>query len=135
MAKYVDVVSINFYAMELPVEYLNHIYEITQKPVMITEFAFCAGSDYGFVHNTNGAQNVIVKTQAKRAELYDSFVSKAYDLPYMIGTHWFALYDYQGDEHGLLGNYGLYDLDDQPWEDFTSGVKVTNRNILSKLNR
>ena len=30
---------------------------------MITEFSFCTGSDYGFVRNTNGAQNVIVKTR------------------------------------------------------------------------
>ena len=32
---------------------------------MITEFSFCTGSDYGFVHNTNGAQNVIVKNQTR----------------------------------------------------------------------
>lgn len=133
MARYVDVISINFYSMELPKEYLDHLYAVTRKPVMITEFCFCAGGAYGFVHNTNGAQNVIVKTQARRAEAYEAFVTGAFNLPYMVGTHWFALYDYHGDEHGLKGNYGLYDLDDRPWEELIEGVEKTNRNILDSL--
>lgn len=133
MAKYVDVLSLNFYSMQFPAEYLDHVYEITQKPVMITEFCFCAGSDYGFIRNTNGAQNVIVKTQARRAEAYDAFVTDAFNRPYMVGTHWFALYDYHSEADGLRGNYGLYDRNDNPWEELIAGVTKTNRRILSKF--
>lgn len=135
MAKYVDVLSLNFYSMKLPVEYLDHVYEITQKPIMITEFCFCAGSDYGFTRNTNGAQNVIVKTQARRAEVYDAFVTDAFNRPYMVGTHWFALYDYHSKTDGLRGNYGLYDRNDNPWEEFVCGVTKTNQAILSEVKK
>lgn len=133
MAKYVDVASLNFYSMKFPADYLDHVYELTQKPIMITEFSFCTGSDYGFVRNTNGAQNVIVKNQTRRAEAYEAFVTDAFNRPYMVGTHWFALYDYHSEGEGLRGNYGLYDRYDNPWQEFIAGVKRTNLMILDQM--
>ena len=51
----------------------------------------------------------------------------------MVGTHWFALYDYHSEGEGLRGNYGLYDRYDNPWQEFIAGVKRTNLMILDQM--
>ena len=132
MGKYIDVMSINFYSFDLPESYLKHAYEITGKPMMITEFSFCAGRSAGFDLITNGAQLAHVRDQKQRGDSYKHFVKQAASLPYMIGTHWFALYDFL-DRQGLIGNYGLYDKDDNLWSEFAEAVKETHEDILDSL--
>lgn len=127
MKKYVDVVTVNFYeTLDIYEDYLTEVHEITGKPIMITEFGFCAGREAGFLRNTNGAQNVLVKNQKRRGECYKDFVLSAYKLPFIIGTHWFALYDFGYNVHGLIGNYGLYDLKDNLWEELAEAAKSTH---------
>lgn len=128
MKDYVDLISLNFYSFDLPNRWLAHISRMTNKPMMITEFSICAGSSAGFPLSTNGARAVIVRDQQRRAEAYDRFVREAAALPFMVGLHWFALYDY-GNPQGLIGNYGLLSLKDEPWEQFVEGVKQTNEQI------
>lgn len=128
MKDYVDVLSLNFYSFDLPNHLLKYISELTNKPIMITEFSFCAGRTAGYPLSTNGARTVLVRDQQRRAETYDQFVREAAKLPFMVGLHWFALYDY-GNPNGLIGNYGLLDLNDEPWEEFVKGVKQTNKEI------
>ena len=127
MKNYVDVISVNFYnTLDVYEKYLTDIHEITGKPIMITEFSFCAGREAGFLRNTNGAQNVLVRDQKRRGECYRDFVLSAYKLPFIVGTHWFALYDFGMNRHMLIGNYGLYDLKDNLWEEFSEVVKSTH---------
>lgn len=125
---YVDALSFNFYSFGLPEGLLGRVSGMTDKPVMITEFAFCAGRTAGFLRSTNGARNVLVRDQRRRAEAYDRFVKRAAALPYMIGLHWFALYDY-GNPNGLIGNYGLLDLKDEPYAAFVAGVRQTHEDL------
>jgi hypothetical protein len=88
---------------------------------MVTEFSVCAGREAGFLINTNGARSVLVKDQKRRGEVYGNFVTTAFSLPFVVGTHWFALYDF-GNVNGLIGNYGLLDLKDNPYTVFTDAV-------------
>jgi|GEM_PF-1585545 len=129
MKDYADALSLNFYSFDLPVRWLSRMHERTGLPIMVTEFSFCAGAESGFLENTNGARNVLVRTQARRGEAYQAFVEQAASLPYMVGAHWFALYDY-GNPRGLIGNYGLLDLADEPWQEFTDSARQTNESIL-----
>jgi len=128
MKDYADLISLNFYSFDLPKRWLAHIHALTGLPIMVTEFSFCAGAESGFLHNTNGARNVLVRTQARRGEAYRAFMEEAVSLPYMVGAHWFALYDY-GNPQGLVGNYGLLDLADEPWSEFASSVRQTNESV------
>jgi hypothetical protein len=132
MRSYVDVISINFYSFDLPISWLESIHNLTGKPMMVTEFSFCAGREAGFLYNTNGARKVIVRNQQRRAEAYDDFVTGAAKLPFMIGAHWFAYYDF-GHRDGLIGNYGLVDFMDEPYEAFTTGVTATNLNVARRF--
>jgi len=128
MGKYVDVVSFNTYSMKLPEKQLGYLHEVTGRPILLTEFAFCAGSRDGFVYNTNGANGVLVANQHRRCELYDQFVKRAAGLPFMLGTHWFAMYDY-GHREGLIGNYGLLKLNDEPWAELCAAVAQTHEQL------
>ncbi|WP_308637178.1 beta-galactosidase [Paenibacillus silvisoli] len=129
MAPYVDVVSLNFYTRYFPGKWLTKVSEITGKPVMIGEFSMCAGRQAGYLNSTNGAQNATVRDQKRRAELYAKFVQEAAELPACVGAHWFALYDYGRDRHGLIGNYGLLQMNDEPWEEFVEAVTASNRGL------
>ena len=110
---------------------MARIHERTGLPFMITEFSFCAGAADGFLLNTNGARNVLVRSQERRGEAYRTFIENAARLPYIVGLHWFALYDY-GNPNGLIGNYGLLDLADEPWTAFAKAARSANESVLRK---
>ena len=129
MGPYVDVVSLNFYTRFFPGPWLTRVSELTGKPVLIGEFSICAGRQAGFLNSTNGAQFATVRDQSRRGELYAGFVRDAAALPACVGAHWFALYDYGRDRHGLIGNYGLLSVDDELWESFAAAVTEANRSI------
>ena len=131
-SRYVDIDSFNFYSMELPADYLADAYRITGRPMMITEFSFSAGRSAGFLGSNNGSRNVLVRDQGRRAECYDAFVKAAADLPFMLGTHWFALFDYGRNAHGLIGNYGLFDLNAAPYTELLEGMERTNAGVTAK---
>ncbi|MBO9598660.1 MAG: hypothetical protein J7559_12695 [Cohnella sp.] len=125
MKDYADLISLNFYSFDLPERWLAAVSERTNLPVMITEFSFCAGRESGFLISTNGARNVLVRDQARRVEAYNAFVLEASKLPSIVGLHWFALYDY-ANPNGLIGNYGLLDMKDEPYTVFADGVAKTH---------
>lgn len=129
MGDYVDVVSLNFYHRFFPGPWLARVAELSGKPVMIGEFGICAGRQAGYLNSTNGAQFATVKDQKRRGELYTAFVREAAALPACVGAHWFALYDYGRDRHGLIGNYGLLTVDDEPWEEFVTAVAAAHREL------
>ncbi len=129
MKDYADVITLNFYSFDLPKSWMARIHERTGLPFMITEFSFCAGAADGFLLNTNGARNVLVRSQERRGEAYRTFIEDAARLPYIVGLHWFALYDY-GNPNGLIGNYGLLDLADEPWASFAEAARSANESVL-----
>lgn len=125
-AKVVDIDSINFYSMDFPREYLDKVYALTQRPMMITEFTFSAGRSAGFLDSNNGSRSVIVASEKRRGECYAAFLQEAFAAPYILGIHWFALFDYGKNVHGLIGNYGLYDLHGKPYSVFCDQVRATH---------
>ncbi|RED55284.1 beta-galactosidase [Cohnella lupini] len=131
MGQYLDVVSLNFYTRHFPEKWLTRVANLTGKPVMVTEFSFCAGRQAGYLSSTNGAQHATVKDQKRRGQIYDMFIKKAAAFPSCVGAHWFALYDFNSNRHPLNGNYGLLTADDKPWEEFTASVTATHREVLS----
>ncbi|HIE27146.1 TPA: hypothetical protein EYP66_07660 [Candidatus Poribacteria bacterium] len=107
MAPYVDVISYNHYgplpivAACLRAAKLQRIYAIAQKPILITEFSFKA-MDSG-LPNTRGA-GVPVQTQQERAE-------ERFD--------------------GENSNYGLVNIEDEPWEVLVERMTEVNANAES----
>lgn len=130
MGKYVDAWSLNFYCFDLPQQWMERACRIAGKPCLITEFSFCEGPGAGFDLITNGAQLAHVPNQKRRGECYREFVMQAARMPFVLGAHWFALYDFWHYE-GLIGNYGLYDKEDRLWAEFAGSVKEANAAALA----
>jgi len=111
---YTDVVSINNYGWEPPIEDLRAINRLTGLPVIITEFSFKA-RDSG-LPNTKGAGTPLA-TQEDRAERFEKYVAKLLSEPYVVGYHWFQYSDQpaQGRFDGENSNFGLVNINDEPW--------------------
>lgn len=132
--KYVDVISLNLYNFQVaPKEYLDHIHNITGKPIMITEFSFRA-RDSG-LPNTVGA-GITVDTQKERAEYTERFIESFMRLPYAVGYHWFKWSDQpkEGRWDGENSNYGLVNIEDEPYIEMVQMFAELNKN-LEKIHR
>lgn len=128
MGKFVDVVSFNWYGFELPLKVLEGLYQITSKPLMITEFSFKAMDS--LLPNTKGAGQPVA-TQRDRADHFERFVTTLMKLPYCVGYHWFQWSDQPvlGRFDGENSNYGLVRETDEPWELLTQRMTEVNDHI------
>lgn len=132
---YVDVVSINAYTnpysndLERIIKNIEHIYNITGLPVMITEFSFKA-MDSG-LPNTKGA-GVPVRTQGERAKYYEEYVRRILSERFLVGYHWFEYVDEpaQGRFDGENSNFGLININDEPWSILVE--RATSVNLLAE---
>lgn len=127
-ARAADVVSVNIYSFD-PRPLVEHIFKLTGKPILITEFAFRA-EDSG-LPNTRGA-GPKVPDQWARAKAYADYVRRLESLPESIGYHWFKWADEpkEGRFDGENSNYGLVNINDEPYEIFVNAVKAANEAAL-----
>jgi hypothetical protein len=123
-ARVADVVSVNIYDSD-PRPLVQHIYQVTGRPVLITEFAFRA-EDSG-LPNTHGPGPVVLNQQA-RAKAYANYVTWLESLPEAVGYHWFKCVDEpkEGRFDGEDSNYGLVDINDRPYQEFVEAVQKAN---------
>lgn len=127
--KYVDVISLNLYNFRrAPKEYLDTVYNLSGRPIMVTEFSFRA-RDSG-LPNTIGA-GITVDTQEERAEYTREFIVGFMRLPYALGFHWFKWSDEpkEGRFDGENSNYGLVNNEDEPYTEMVEMFKALNRDI------
>jgi len=132
---YIDVVSTNYGAEFLDGSlsrfFLSTLHEVTQKPVIITEFYWNA------MENRSGNKNTvkafpIVQTQQQRAASLSRNLEELAKLPYVIGAHWFQYYDHpeKGRPDGEDNNMGLVDIHGVPYEETVNAIKTTNFEAL-----
>jgi agarase len=122
---YVDIVSMNNYGWGPPIEDLRAMHALTGLPIMITEFSFKA-MDSG-LPNTKGAGSPLA-TQKDRADRFEKYVSKLLSEPYVVGYHWFQYADQpaQGRFDGENSNFGLVNIEDEPWTILVTRVTIVN---------
>ncbi len=120
-----DVFSINNYRM-CPVEEINRVAAMVNKPILVGEFHFGA-LDVGLP--ATGLRGV--PTQADRATAYRYYVENAAAHPSFVGAHYFTYEDQfclgRGDGENL--NIGCVDICMTPYEDFTQGIHTAHENL------
>jgi hypothetical protein len=123
-ARQIDVVSINVYDFD-PRPAVQAVFQLTGRPVLITEFAFRA--ENSGLPNTRGA-GPKVADQAARAQAYADYVTRLESLPEAVGYHWFEWVDEpkEGRFDGEDSNYGLVDIQDRPYQEFVEAVRKAN---------
>ncbi len=128
-AKYVDVVSINYYKKDgkPDINFFNNVYALTKKPILITEFSFCANKNLSGNPNSKGA-DVTLKTQSDRARHYKSYCETIMQLPYIIGWDWFQYFDQPpgGRFDGENSNYGIFSINDKIYKKLSTAMKLEN---------
>ena len=97
------------------------------KPLLISEW-FCAARD-NRTGNRNNGHLMTVATQAERAGAAAAATLHFAAIPEIIGAHWFQYYDHPrgGRLDGEDYDFGLVDINDQPYRRLTSALAMANR--------
>jgi hypothetical protein len=132
MARHVDAIATN-YNPDSGDGWIAHYYfaGLEQlsggKPVLVTEWFFAANENR--TGNSNNGHLMTVETQAERAAGAAATTGNFAAFPEIIGTHWFQYYDHPkgGRPDGEDYDFGLVDIDDQPYEQLTAALAQINR--------
>jgi len=144
-APYTDVVSINHYLpwpiyvpvvrllQEVfgwvdPTDMLAEFYELTQKPILITEFSVRA-FDSGLPNTVPPYIFFItLPTQEDRADYFETYARMTFDTNYVIGYQWFSYMDEppEGRFDGENSNFGLVSNTDEPWDELVERMAEVN---------
>lgn len=132
---YVDVISTNFDQPDwtdgqLPAFYLQRLHQLSGRPVLVTEY-YVAARDNRSGNKNTGKIFTTVSTQQERAQAVRIRLSTLASLPYVLGAHWFQLYDEPtfGRSDGEDYNFGLVDIDDRPYQELVDAFIDAHRQI------
>jgi hypothetical protein len=131
MAPYVDVIATN-YDVDSPDGWIARYYfegirQLTgNKPVLISEWFFAAHENR--TGNRNNGHLMTVQRQDERAKGAAAAAKQFARQPGIVGIHWFQFYDYPrgGRADGEDYNFGLVDIDDQPYEELVEALSQAN---------
>ena len=142
--RYCDIVTLNFYGrVDLDtgepiglVEHLKRCYELSGRPLMITEWSFPA-LDSGLPCKHGAGMRV--DTQEQKARCFEIYQTTFFSLPFVVGSDYFMWVD-----EPALGisstfpedsNYGLVNEKDEPYWEFVNVVKRINRRVYEIRKR
>jgi hypothetical protein len=125
MAKVFDVYSHNIYHYAPDAGFLDRIYSLTGRPMIIGEFHFGTpgrGMDPGLCQTLN---------QEERAAAYRYYVENGAAHHALIGTHWFQWWDQPNTGRMDGENYqiGLVDVTDRAYPEMVSAMQETHRRL------
>jgi hypothetical protein len=97
------------------------------KPVLVTEWFFAARENR--TGNSNNGHLMTVETQAERARGAAAATRNFAAIPEIVGAQWFQYYDHPkgGRPDGEDYDFGLVDINDQPYRRLTDALRAANR--------
>ncbi len=125
---FADVIGYRSDHQTPPRSELIRIFQVTNRPVMISEFSFKA-MDSGLPNSVG--RGSALETQSERAKAFHSYVSDLAAMPFVVGYHWRQYTDQpkQGTTTGENNNYGLVTVNDEPYELLTREMHTTNKTL------
>ncbi|MAX26107.1 MAG: hypothetical protein CMJ19_16545 [Phycisphaeraceae bacterium] len=134
-AKYLDIISINYYAVGFDRDYLDRMHRWSGgKPILLSEFYYTSPAESGLPGGRGLA------SQDKRGKAYRNYVESALDTGYVVGIEWFINVDqavtgrfFQGF-NGEANNTGLVSVADRPYKDMLKHMMDTNYDWFSVFN-
>lgn len=127
MARAFDVYSHNIYSYAPDPAFLDRLYALTGRPMLIGEFHIGApgrGLDAGLVQ---------VPDQRERGAAYQYYVEQAAAHPAVVGTHWFQWWDQPSTGRMDGENYaiGLVDVTDRPYPHMVEALRRTHDRLFA----
>ncbi|MGH8527560.1 MAG: hypothetical protein ACREXY_26120, partial [Gammaproteobacteria bacterium] len=136
-ARHVDAISSNLNAQwndgSFARFYLETLYRLSGKPILIGEFYMAAKENRSGNKNTRGVYPVVA-TQKERAAGFRNTIHALLKTPYVIGADWFQYSDEptHGRYDGENFNFGLVDIHDRPYEALTATASALDLVRLKK---
>ncbi len=126
--KYMDVISINYYACGIDESFIRRLYEWSgRKPQMWSEFYFTATQE-----SNAGPSGNDLPTQRERGLAYRHYVEHSAALGFVVGIEWFTLLDqavtgrfFEG-LNGERANTGLFNVADRPYQAMFTEMAATH---------
>jgi hypothetical protein len=107
---------------------LRGVHEKTGRPILLTEWSIPA-LDSGLYQNPDKLDwswEQVVTDQTERAAQAARVAADHYNLPFIVGSHWFTLHDIDNDRR--QANRGLYRSNGEPWPELMKALnEVQNR--------
>ena len=119
-----DIFSINGYGINPPPT--EEIAKKSGKPIMIGEF------HHGATDRGLPATGIIgVLTQEDRADAYSNYIEQGFARPELVGMHYFQWVDqpFYGRFDGENYNIGVVDITNNPYDELTKAMIITNEKI------
>lgn len=114
-------------------QYMELIHQKTGKPLMICEWSMPA-RDSGLYDDPNKldwSYPQLMKTQQERAQQAACVASDLYNMPFMVGAHWFTWGDFQ--QANRQSNRGLFHSDGTtPYKEVQQSLGNVNRKISNR---
>lgn len=107
---------------------LRIVHEKTGKPILITEWSVPALDSglYQKPDKLDWSWEVVVLDQNERAAQAACVAADHYNLPFIVGSHWFTLRDFDNEKR--QANRGLYRSNGEPWLELIRALgRVQNR--------
>lgn len=122
-AKYVDVVSFNYYEMLPNTALFDHFKSLADKPMLIGEFRY-SSLERGYW----GGTYTTVSDEKQRGVGYRYYVEHVLSHPSLVGATWFSWNDgsITGAKTGSSNiSQGVVDVTDRPYTDLTDAIIET----------
>ena len=125
-----DAIAVNLYPAnqrlglsEDEIEIYRTAHEKTGLPVIVGEWsvpAFDSGL-YSKPDKLDWSFNELLPTQAERARQAARVTVDFFNMPFVVGSHWFIWKDVVNEQREA--NRGLFTHDDRPWEELTEALR------------
>jgi hypothetical protein len=132
MARHVDVIATNYNPDAGDGWIAHYFWDGLEKlsggkPILVTEWFFAAMENR--TGNKNTGHLMTVQTQDERARGAEAASDNFAAIRALVGTHWFQYYDHPkgGRQDGEDYNFGLVDINDQPYKEVTEALTEANR--------
>jgi hypothetical protein len=127
LARVFDVYSHNIYEYAPDRQWVEKLYNLTGRPLLIGEFHF--GTP------TRGQAAALMQTadEKERGIAYRYYMEQAASMPSFLGAHWFAWLDESitGRMDGENYSFGYVDVTDRAAPGFLEGVIAANKRLLA----
>jgi len=129
-----DGIAVNIYPSnqrpgldEEGLEVLRLVYEKARKPMIIGEWSVPAADSglYESPDKLDWSWNEVVPTQADRARQAAQVAVGFYNLPFLVGAHWFIWQDVDSEER--QANRGLFKANGEPWSELIAALTAAHK--------
>ena len=135
MAPHVDAIAVNYNVDSSDGWVADYFFDGLRKlsggkPELVSEWFFAARENRS--GNRNNGHLMTVATQTERAAGAAAATENFAAIPEIVGIHWFQYYDHPkgGRTDGEDYDFGLVDINDQPYQRLVSALAVANRHAL-----